>query len=434
MSRAEWLGVLLETSAAMSVAVVAVLLLRKWLRRWFGAGVGYYAWWIVPAAVLATQLPTSSRTVLPMAEGFWSLDLAGAAPVAVSATFTRDNGALAIAIWLLGAVAAAAWMIRNQRRFRASLGRLSVHSDGCLRSQCDAGLPAVIGLWRSAIVLPQDFERRFDARQCELILAHERVHLRRGDLRLNALVAVLRCVFWFNPLSHYGAARFRHDQELSCDARVIARHPGARRAYAQALFTIQLSAQATPLGCHWGHTHPLQERIQMLKRNTNTPLRRRVGVIAVTVLACAAGAIAWAAQPARPAPSASAPAPGTVTMDFVAKVGGHERRFTQIEPVGRAFSIRDAGGDAQWSIDGVVTVGEDKAVYPGSTRDTVWLAMTLRKNGEVVATPKVAVKNGSTARIAHGGKPGAGDADLELQIKLTAAQAVAVSAQGTVAR
>ncbi|MGO1071951.1 M56 family metallopeptidase [Lysobacter sp. CA199] len=429
MTRAEWIAVLLETSLAMSAAVVAVLLVRRPLRRWFGAGVAYSAWWIVPATMLAGHLPVSSHAVSPLAQGYWSLDIAGAARVDTAATMTANGGTWTIAMWLLGTVAAGAWMARRQRRFRASLGRLVVHRDGCLRSQCDVGLPAVIGLWRPAIVLPPDFEHRYDSQQRELILAHERVHLARGDLRLNALVAVVRCVFWFNPLLHYAAARFRHDQELSCDARVIARHPGARRAYAQAMFTTQLAAQATPLGCHWGHPHPLQERIQMLKRNTSTPLRRRVGIVAVTALACAAGAVAWAAQPA---PPASAATPGTVMMEFVAEAGGHERRFTQIEPVGQAFSIRDAGGDARWTIDGVATVGEDKALYTASTRDTVWLAMTLRKDGEVVGTPKIAVKSGGTARVSHGGKPGAGRADLELQIKLTAAQAL--SAQSTAAR
>ncbi|MGD3580303.1 M56 family metallopeptidase, partial [Xanthomonas citri pv. citri] len=42
--------------------------------------------------------------------------------------------------------------------------------------------PVSVGLWRPRIVLPMDFDTRYSAAERTLILAHERLHLRRGDL------------------------------------------------------------------------------------------------------------------------------------------------------------------------------------------------------------------------------------------------------------
>src|SRR3546814_10618324 len=75
-------------------------------------------------------------------------------------------------------------------------------------------------------------------------------------------MAALRCVYWFNPLLWIAADRFRRDQELACDATVVARHPHARRAYGEAMVKTQLSAMPAPLACHWFGGHPLKERIR----------------------------------------------------------------------------------------------------------------------------------------------------------------------------
>ena len=39
---------------------------------------------------------------------------------------------------------------------------------------------------------------------------------------MNAVVEVACCANWFNPLVHLAAHRLRTDQELACDATVIA--------------------------------------------------------------------------------------------------------------------------------------------------------------------------------------------------------------------
>src|SRR3546814_11504438 len=135
---------------------------------------------------------------------------------------------------MLGVVAALALFAHRQRSFRRGLGRLRKHRDG-LQADASAGLPAAMGWLRPAIVLPADFDSRYDARQRALMLTHERMHIVRGDLHANAFAAALRCMFWFNPLLHFVASRFGHAQELACDACVGAAPPTNRRASGEAL-------------------------------------------------------------------------------------------------------------------------------------------------------------------------------------------------------
>ena len=126
-----------------------------------------------------------------------------------------------------------------------------------------------------------------------------------GSARINALAASLRCLCWFNPLIHLGAAWMRTDQELACDAAVVA---GSirRRDYANALVKSQMLMTALPLGCNWpGSQHPLIERIALLERRGPSRGRRIAGMGLILLAGTSAGMGAWAAQPPVPAKSAA---------------------------------------------------------------------------------------------------------------------------------
>ncbi len=306
MSVADLVQLLVETTLAGSAAVLLVLLLRRRLRAAFGASVAYATWALVLVALVAVLLPAATRsgTAMPMAQVMVAMPMQALAPNAASV----DYRPWLCAIWLLG-VAVAMWRFaRQQRAFRRGLGRLQHRADGLQQAEAIEGLPAAIGLWKPAIVVPADFDVRYSAEQRALMQAHERTHIARGDLHANALMALLRSLFWFNPLLHLAARHFRHDQELACDLRVIARHPHARRAYGEAMFKTQLAMQPLPLGCHWG-THPLKERIEMLKQPVPSLSRWLGGSVVVVALTLAAGVTAWAAQPSRPAARATMPTP-----------------------------------------------------------------------------------------------------------------------------
>jgi hypothetical protein len=162
--------------------------------------------------------------------------------------------------------------------------------------------PALVGVLRPRLVLPADFETRFNARERALILAHEEFHRVSGHTVINTLVEVARCVSWFNPLVHLAAVRIRIDQELACDAAVIAARPDERRAYAHALLKTQIASAFPPLGCVWTSRSAvhLRRRVAMLGRASLSRRGAVAGAATVVAVGLASGYAAWAQQPERP--------------------------------------------------------------------------------------------------------------------------------------
>ena len=311
---------LLESTCASSAAIALVLLLRRPLRAAFGANAAYLLWSLLPLAVLAASLP--ARVVRVMASD--AMVSVGAGVVADGMPTAADAW---FAIWLLpawlaGVVMFALWQAALQRRFHRSLGAVHSDADGHLRAECCAGLPAVVGL-RARIVLPADFEARYSTGERELILAHERIHVARRDVLGNALIAALRCVYWFNPLAWIAADRFRRDQELACDETVVTRHPHARRVYGEAMVKTQLSAMPAPLACHWFGGHPLKERIAMLKRPVPGARRVLIGLVIAGMVVAGTAWATWAARPATKAVTGSAAA--ATAADPPVKPVAHDR-------------------------------------------------------------------------------------------------------------
>ena len=280
------LTTLIELNLAAAAAILFVLLARAHVTRAFGPHAAYALWSMVPVAMLATLLPERTTETLvtefligglPASLAYIQADAATSwQPVAISAA------------WLAGAIALALLLIRRQRAF--------------LRD-ADLGLagPAIVGFRHPRIVTPDDFVRRFSHDERKLILTHEQVHIDRADARINAVVALLRCLFWFNPLVHVGANAMRIDQEMSCDAEVIARRPRVRRQYAETLLKTHLATRPLPVGCYWpaGSQHPLAQRISEIAR---APISRRRSIAAAAIvmtLTTVAGVAAWAAQPER---------------------------------------------------------------------------------------------------------------------------------------
>jgi beta-lactamase regulating signal transducer with metallopeptidase domain len=291
---------LLRVNAVAGAAIVLVLLLRPWVLHWLGARLAYWLWIVVPIAVVASVLPGRERIVVvpppvivAALKEHAEIDLA--APSASPETFAAiaetpfvslpPLAEVLIAVWLLVAAAQLARSIVSSRRLAAdpSVG------------------PALVGVLRPKLVLPVDFEARFNAQERALILMHEQVHRVSGHTVVNAVVEFARCASWFNPFVHLAALRLRADQELACDAAVIAARPTARRAYAEALLKTQVAAAFLPLGCTW--TSPsakrIGERIAMLGRPSLSRRGAIGGAAAVAIVGAASGYAAWAQQPER---------------------------------------------------------------------------------------------------------------------------------------
>lgn len=290
------LHVLWVQTLVLSVAVIVIGGARRAVARRFGAEAAYLGWALVPVAALAAALPHRAQEtpLLPAALAqlvpAWPAATPAALPVQGIAASTLLFAGWAAVVVLL--VAVVAW---RQGRFHAQLaysGRLPSGSG-----------PAVLGIVRPRVVLPEDFESRFDTTERALMLAHESVHLRRRDNAWNLLACAFVVAHWFNPLAWLAWRWMRFDQELSCDAAVLGDAPPRRvQAYAAALLKVQGVALRPILATSWQSTHPLVERVRMLKRHALSSASTRTGRGLVALANVLAGAVSYASQPPAPPP------------------------------------------------------------------------------------------------------------------------------------
>ncbi|MCI3132190.1 M56 family metallopeptidase [Phenylobacterium aquaticum] len=267
----------LWANAQAGLAILAVLALRRPVRRLFGAQTAYALWAAVPLVLLAGMVPAAEA----------ERGTAMAAHAVAPALRLHPPQAL-IWIWAAGLVMAAGLMALGQMRFLA-------------RARRGQAGPAVVGVITPRLVTPADFQTTYTDAERALIRAHERAHIERDDPKANALVALAQCLCWFNPLVHAAAYAVRLDQELACDATVMATRSRQRRLYAQTMLKTQLSGTPLPLGCHWlAGAHPLEARIAALARPPLADARLQAGAWGATVLVAMAAYGVWAAKPPAP--------------------------------------------------------------------------------------------------------------------------------------
>lgn len=259
---------LIRAQIAAAAAVVLVLLLRIPARRLFGARLAYGLWAILPAAAAAAAFPSLAETL----------------EVGAPAAPLGDGLALRLLLlWLSGCAVAAAIFAGQDRAFRRAAARGR------------AG-PAVMGALWPQLVVPADFEQRFDARERDLILLHERTHIRRGDPIANLAIVAARVLGWCNPLIHIAARLARIDQELACDATVMALRRGIGGDYARTLLKAQMNARTSPLACGWT-THPLILRVSLLGKGEPGLRREIAGFLSLTALGVATFIAVWSLAP-----------------------------------------------------------------------------------------------------------------------------------------
>ena len=294
---------------AFTAAILVVVVLRKPCRRLFGAERAFQLWLLLPLAMLVSQLPhaTSAGGAKLPALVYIITSVASALPSHAGASAGIGWRSLMMLAWCSGVVIALLSAVFAQQRYRnrlrgaTSMTNVSSRWPVLRATSADVG-PALVGAWRTRIVLPVDFERRYDAIEQALIFAHEATHARRRDGWWCLLAQIVVAMFWFHPLAWWALGALRHDQELACDAAVLREHGAQRRSYANAMLKTQSALFALPVGCPWSPRHPLTERIAMLKSPLPGRLRRSVGmIVGLTVASAVAGAVyaasAVASQP-----------------------------------------------------------------------------------------------------------------------------------------
>lgn len=264
----EWL---LQSSLRASLLTVVVLLIQRMLRRHLSALWQYALWLPVLVVLLMPVLPQSrwsadSFFITPEMSAPQSIPenisfvSAKQSTAAFSSLAERSAPVFSWAfIWVMGA---GALILSGLISFNMTLRRFRRASclpdDGLLVevAQLSTELrlsraprvylspaissPAVTGLFRPTLLLPVGFRDTFTPRETSLVLKHELMHLKRGDLPINALLCLLMALHWFNPLLWLAFFKARLDREAACDAQVLQNDTNdRRREYGHALLKVE---------------------------------------------------------------------------------------------------------------------------------------------------------------------------------------------------
>jgi beta-lactamase regulating signal transducer with metallopeptidase domain len=297
VSAADLLAWLIETSIAVSLLIVLVLLVRKPVARRFGAEAAYLLWLapalrlIMPSLPVLAPFPTADLSAVGV-----NVVLAGAPPAPAAAPVSIDLAPLLLMLWAAGALLFLSVQLVCQRRFMRRVLEDAAPPSSELAAEAavvsgKSGLaapprlvvasnevgPFVCGVFNPVIVLPSNFEAAYSPVERQLALAHEFAHIRRNDLHSTLAALALRALQWPNPVAHAAFAAFRTDQEGACDASVLAAWGSireARHAYGSAMLK-SAAGGLSPPAASLAMFHHLKERLMLMK--TETKADRRLG-------------------------------------------------------------------------------------------------------------------------------------------------------------
>ena len=170
-------------------------------------------------------------------------------------------------------------------------------------------VPMTVGWLRPKILLPAAW-REWDRAKLDAVLAHECAHIARADWAMNALAAVNRSLFWFNPLAWWMERKLASLAEEACDdAALLA--TGSPEIYAQALLEMAASVGTAKSRMVWeamamARTAEIRKRIERVLDRSRAAPRGMTRARWVALAACTLPLLYLAAA-ARLAPAQSPP-------------------------------------------------------------------------------------------------------------------------------
>ncbi|MBE6784707.1 MAG: M56 family metallopeptidase [Ruminococcaceae bacterium] len=143
---------------------------------------------------------------------------------------------LGVQVWFWGAVAMLIYAALSYIRLRW-LVRTAIPLKENVWLCDSVKSPFILGVFHPRIYLPSDM----DEQTAELVLRHERAHLKRRDHLWKPFGFVLLSIYWFNPVLWLSYILLCRDIELACDEKVIKGMENAdKKAYSEALLSCSI--------------------------------------------------------------------------------------------------------------------------------------------------------------------------------------------------
>ncbi|MBI5092903.1 MAG: Ig-like domain-containing protein [Candidatus Hydrogenedentes bacterium] len=143
-------------------------------------------------------------------------------------------------VWLCGAlimsatIAVQAWRYRSRvlsnlnpapaelhNLARGIADRLELSRDFRICVSGQLKIPAVMGVWRPTIVLPELLVGGLSHNELCDVIGHELAHIKRNDIPLGWLTALLLSLYWFHPAVWLAQFNLRREREMASDDTVL---------------------------------------------------------------------------------------------------------------------------------------------------------------------------------------------------------------------
>lgn len=328
-----------------SLLILIVFCVDIFLRRHVRASVRYWLWIVVLAKLV---LPPT--LALPGSPAWWirsarqvpapstSVQYFVSQPVKTGASVqTRFPGqllqpglsapALVLLGWATVGVVLFGWMLFRWWQIAGRIRRAATApewlNDLLARTQRQGGLrgkvrlklvdqtvsPAVCGLFRLVVLLPGQLADQLSPAQLRAVLLHELVHIRRGDVWVNCLQALLQILYWWHPLLWLANARIRRVREEAVDDAVMSALAGEAEVYVPTLVEVAKLAFQRPL-MSLGLVGILESRSalrQRVQRLVNYQSPRKAGLTLLSVMGVALFAAAAVPMGSAPVVTESSP-------------------------------------------------------------------------------------------------------------------------------
>jgi beta-lactamase regulating signal transducer with metallopeptidase domain len=124
--------------------------------------------------------------------------------------------------------------------------RMGVRTDLPVKLSPLSASPSVCGLRRPVILIPEGMLSQLPVHELRSVLFHELGHIKRGDLWLNLLQAVLQVVYFYHPLLWAANVRIRRVREQAVDETVLAALGEEAEDYPRTLLSVSRAAFGQP--------------------------------------------------------------------------------------------------------------------------------------------------------------------------------------------
>ncbi len=222
-----------------------------------------------------------------------------------------------IGVWLFGIAACSILFFTKWLRLRAQItsesepanARLillvnqqadALHVRRKFRVRITSSLgPGVFGVITPQLLLPKHLVADTDSAILNPIIAHELIHVRRGDTIAGLFQAVVQTFWWFHPLVWLANREARLERERCCDCEVVARTSHRPIDYARSLVSAiesyndsQTRTIPSLVGITNGET-TARRLTEIVRRGDNVPLPRPItyrSLVAICILLVLPGA------------------------------------------------------------------------------------------------------------------------------------------------